>query len=67
MVALEGTATIERLRDEIQGVRYREATTTFCRLVTQEGQPIKRVIKEAIASAAPYVQFPSHIMRLPSF
>ncbi|MGE3267236.1 MAG: hypothetical protein AB7P40_00720 [Chloroflexota bacterium] len=66
MVALHGPATVEQLREEIQGVRYREATTTFCRLVTEEGQPIKSAIKEAIASAAPYVQVPAHIMRLPT-
>lgn len=66
MVPPPGAATVERLRDEIQGVRYREATTTFCRLVTEEGRPLRDAIKEAIAAAAPYVQVPSHLMRLPS-
>jgi len=63
---MQGTASIDRLRDEIRGVRYREATSTFCRLVTKEQRPLKGMIKEAIAAAAPYVQVPSHLMRLPS-
>jgi len=66
MVLVQGAATVDRLRDEIQGVRYREATNTFCRLVTQEDRPLKDMIREAIAAAAPYVQVPSHLMRLPS-
>lgn len=66
MVQHQGAATVEKLRDEIQGVRYREATTTFCRLVTEEKRPLKSVIKDAIAAAAPYVQVPSHLMRLPT-
>lgn len=66
MVQAHGTATIDRLRDEIQGVRYREATATFCRLVTEEKHPLKDAIKDAIAAAAPYVQVPSHLMRLPT-
>jgi hypothetical protein len=61
-----GTASVDRLRDEIQGVRYREATDTFCRLVTEEHRPLKTMIREAIAAAAPYVQVPSHLMRLPN-
>ena len=60
------TATVDRLRDEIQGVRYREATTTFCRLVTEQERPLKDTIRQAIAAAAPYVQVPSHMMRLPT-
>jgi hypothetical protein len=63
---LRGTATVDRLRDEIQGVRYREATDTFCRLVAQEQKPLRGMIQEAISAAAPYVQVPSHLMRLPS-
>ena len=59
-------ASIDRLRDEITGVRYREATTTFCRLVTEEKRPLRSMIKEAIAAAAPFVQVPSHLMRLPT-
>jgi hypothetical protein len=62
----QGAATVDRLRDEIQGVRYREATTTFCRLVTDQQLSLKAAIKAAIASAAPYVQVPAHLMRLPS-
>ncbi len=61
-----GVATVDRLREEVQGVRYRDATKTFCRLVTEEGRPLKDMIKEAIAAAAPYVQVPSHLMRLPN-
>jgi len=66
MPTAQGTATVERLYEEIQSVRYREATETFCRLVTEEGRPLKTMIKEAIGAAAPYVQVPSHLMRLPS-
>jgi hypothetical protein len=66
MMQQTGAATVDRLRDEIQSVRYREATHTFCRLVTEENRPLKSMIKEAIAAAAPYVQVPSHMMRLPS-
>ena len=61
-----GAATVDRLREEIQGVRYREATATFCRLVTEEDRPLKDMIKAAIASAASYVQVPSHLMRPPN-
>lgn len=66
MATAQGAVTVGRLHDEIQGVRYREATETFCRLVTEEGRPLKSMIQEAIAAAAPYVQVPSHLMRLPS-
>ena len=66
MGQLHGTATVDRLREEIQGVRYREATTTFCRLVTEEKRPLRDTIQDAIAAAAPYVQVPSHLMRLPT-
>jgi len=66
MISAQGTATVERLRDEIREVRYREATTTFCRLVTEEDRPLRATIRDAISAAAPYVQVPSHMMRLPS-
>ena len=66
MAQVSGLATVERLRDEIQEVRYREATQTFCRLVTEENRPLKSAIKEAISAAAPFVQVPSHMMRLPN-
>lgn len=66
MVLFQGPATVDRLREEIHGVLYREATDTFCRLVTEEDRPLKSMIKEAIAAAAPYVQVPSHLMRLPT-
>ncbi|HET7882704.1 MAG TPA: hypothetical protein VFL55_17605 [Acetobacteraceae bacterium] len=65
-MALAGVATVARLHDEIREVRYREATTTFCRLVSEQARPLRAMIKEAIAAAAPYVQVPSHMMRLPS-
>ena len=65
-MALAGVATVARLHDEIREVRYREATTTFCRLVSEQARPLRATIKEAIAAAAPYVQVPSHMMRLPS-
>ncbi len=63
---MAGAPSVDRLRDEIQGVRYREATDTFCRLVTEQNRPLKSMIQEAISAAAPYVQVPSHLMRLPS-
>jgi len=66
MAEVQGAATVDRLRNEIREVRYREATTTFCRLITEEKRPLKDMIKEAIAAAAPYVQVPSHLMRLPT-
>jgi hypothetical protein len=66
MALTQAKATVERLRDEIQAVRYREATDTFCRLVTQENLPVRTTIKDAIGAAAPYVQVPAHLMRLPT-
>ena len=63
---IQGAATVDRLREEIQGVRYRDATSTFCRLMTEQDRPLKDMIKAAIASAAPYVQVPSHLMQLPN-
>jgi hypothetical protein len=66
MVLMRSAATVEQLQEEIQGVRYREATTTFCRLVTEAQHPLKSTIRQAIAAAAPYVQVPSHLMRLPN-
>src|SRR5690348_7171206 len=66
MAPAHGVATVDRLRDEIQGVRYREATTTFCRPMTEQDRSMKDMIREAISAAAPYVQVPSHMMRLPS-
>jgi hypothetical protein len=66
MPQAQGTATVHRLHEEIQAVRYREATDTFCRLVTEENRPLKDMIKEAVAAAAPYVQVPAHLMRLPT-
>ncbi len=66
MALTQGTATVERLREEIQGVRYREATATFCHLIAEQDRPLKDMIKQAIAAAAPFVQVPSHLMRLPT-
>ncbi|MEZ5815553.1 MAG: hypothetical protein R3D44_00540 [Hyphomicrobiaceae bacterium] len=63
---MSGAATVERLTDEIQGVRYREATTTFCRLVTEGKKTLKEAIHASIGAAAPYVQVPAHLMRLPT-
>ena len=50
MAQVSGLATVERLRDEIQEVRYREATQTFCRLVTEENRPLKFVGGSGIPS-----------------
>ena len=36
MGLIQGAATVDRLREEIQGVRYRDATSTFCRLMTEQ-------------------------------
>src|SRR3954466_3688741 len=66
MDMVHGAASVERLREEIQEVRYREATTTFCRLMTEESRPLKTMIKETTAAAAPFVQVPSHLMQLPN-
>ena len=52
MAQVSGLATVERLKDEIQGVRYREATSTFCRLVTEEQKPLKQSVACAHASPA---------------
>ena len=46
MVLVQQAATVDRLRDEIQGVRYREATDTFCRLVTEADRPLKAMIRD---------------------
>lgn len=61
-----GAATFERLGEEIRDVRYREAATTFCRLITQEKNSLQSTIQASIAAAAPYVQVPSHLMRMPT-
>ncbi len=60
MPLLHGVATADQLRNEIQGV------PTFCGLTAEENRPLETIIKEAIAAAAPYVQVPSHLMRLPT-
>jgi hypothetical protein len=66
MALTRGTATVERLREEIQGVCYREATATFCHLIAERDHRLKDMINQAIAAAAPFVQVPSHMMRLPT-
>jgi len=66
MDMVQGAATVERMQEEILGVRYRDATTTFCRLVTEANLPLKSTIRQAIAATAPYVQVPSHLMQLPN-
>lgn len=43
--AIDGTATIERRREDIQGARYREAAETSRR-------PVKETIRPAKAAAA---------------
>jgi hypothetical protein len=65
-MAASSAATFDRLKDEIQGVRYRDATRTFCRLVTEERNSLQSAIHASIAAAAPYVQVPAHLMRLPT-
>ncbi len=66
MGLVQGLASVDRLREEIRDVRYREATTTFCRLMTEQSRSMRDMIQAAIASAAPFVQVPSHLMRLPN-
>ena len=66
MALAQGTATVDRLREEIQEVRYRAATATFCDLIAEQDRPLKDMIRQAIAAAAPFVQVPSHMMRLPT-
>ncbi|HVZ10716.1 hypothetical protein [Rhodopila sp.] len=52
----QGAATVERLCEKIQEVRSREATTTFCRLITEESRPQQSMIREAIAVTVPFVR-----------
>lgn len=58
-----GTATIERMKEEISGAQYREAADTFCRLITEGEQPLRQAVHAAVAAAAPFVQVPSHLMK----
>jgi hypothetical protein len=58
-----GTASVERLTEEIQSVQYRDAAESYCRLIAEKELSSKRVMRAAIAAAAPYVQVPSHVMR----
>jgi hypothetical protein len=59
------TVTLERLKEEITVAQYREATDTFCRLIAEEGRPLRDVVHTVIAAAAPFVQVPSHLMKKP--
>jgi hypothetical protein len=61
-----GTVSLDRLEEETRTAQYREATDTFCRLVSENGLPLRDAIHKAIASAAPFVQVPSHLMKLPT-
>jgi len=58
-----GTVSIDRLKEEITGAQYREAAETFCRLIVEEGQPLRNVVHSAVSAAAPFVQVPSHLMK----
>jgi len=60
-----GAVTIERFKDEITAAQYREAADTFCRLITQEGEPLRNTVRTAVSAAAPFVQVPSHMMQKP--
>jgi hypothetical protein len=60
-----GTASLERLTEEITHAQYREAAETFCRLVAEEQRPLPEVVHTAIGAAAPFVQVPSHLMPQP--
>jgi hypothetical protein len=61
-----GTASLERLEEEITQAQYREAAESFCRLVAEEQHPLQEVVHTAIGAAAPFVQVPSHLMRQPN-
>jgi hypothetical protein len=58
-----GTVSIERFREEITTAQYREASDTFCRLITDGEEPLRKVVHTAVAAAAPFVQVPSHMMK----
>jgi hypothetical protein len=60
-----GSLSVDRLREEIAGAQYREAADTFCRLIIDEGQPLRNVVHSAVSAAAPFVQVPSHLMKKP--
>ncbi len=61
-----GTASLERLEEEINQAQYRQAAESFCRLVAEEQRPLREVVHTAIGAAAPFVQVPSHMMRQPN-
>lgn len=56
----------QRLTEEIQTARYREATDTFCELVTGERRPLQAAIGRAIGAAAPLALVPSHQLTMPN-
>jgi hypothetical protein len=58
-----GSASLERLEEEVQNVQFRDAAETYCRLLTENELSPKLAMKAAIGAAAPYVQVPSHVMR----
>jgi hypothetical protein len=55
------SALVGKMSDEIAGADYRAASATFCQLVV-DGAPVKEVAHQAIASAAPFLQVPSHVL-----
>jgi hypothetical protein len=61
-----GRVSLERLEEEVRSVQYRDATESFCRLLTEEERPFQEVMRAAIGAAAPFVQVPSHVMRQPN-
>jgi hypothetical protein len=60
-----GALSVEQLKEEIGEARYRNAADTFCRLVVEEGEPLRGVVQAAVSAAAPFVQVPSHLMKNP--
>jgi len=42
-----GTASLERLEEEINQAQYRQAAESFCRLVAEEQRPLREVVKSA--------------------
>src|SRR5262245_1733361 len=60
-----GAPSVERLKEEIAVAEYREATDTFCRLIVDDGLPLREMVHSAVSAAAPFVQVPSHLMKKP--
>ena len=56
--------SLTALREHIVTANYPKAAETFCALL-KDGQPLDRLVREAIETTAPFVQAPSHVMTKP--